>query len=65
MDSRRRSTRAVDDKNSENTTVSRAFDNTDRNLTVSNEVEKEDVSFFFCGAFCVCCSTPHVYAIDI
>ena len=47
MDSRRRSTRAVDDKNSENTTVSRAFDNTDRNLTVSNEVEKEDVSFFF------------------
>jgi|TARA_B100001142_G_scaffold107582_1_gene109448 hypothetical protein len=63
MDSRRRSTRAVDDKNSENTTVSRAFDNTDRNLTVSNEVEKEDVSFFL--LFNPVVQLDHVYAIDL
>ena len=63
MDSRRRSTRAVDDKNSENTTVSRAFDNTDRNLTVSNEVEKEDVSFFLLLNPVV--QLDHVYAIDL
>ena len=63
MDSRRRSTRAVDDKNSENTTVSRAFDNTDRNLTVSNEVEKDDVSFFLLFNHFV--PLDHVYAIDL
>jgi hypothetical protein len=63
MDSRRRSTRAVDDKNSENTTVSRAVDNTDRNLTVSNEVEKEDVSFFL--LFNPVVQLDHVYAIDL
>ena len=63
MDSRRRSTRAVDDKNSENTTVSRAFDNTDRNLTVSNEVETEYVSFFL--LFNPVVQLDHVYAIDL
>ena len=63
MDSRRRSTRAGDDENSENTTVSRAFDNTDRNLTVSNEVKKEDVSFFL--LFNPVVQLDHVYAIDL
>jgi hypothetical protein len=43
--------------------VSRAVDNTDRNLTVSNEVEKEDVSFFL--LFNPVVQLDHVYAIDL